>query len=310
MKMAPILRAFRANNSSVPCLLVHAGQHYDRDMSDRLFEDLRLPRPDINLEVGSATHAVQTAEVTRCFEPVLDVHHRCPPCFMCSGGRRCHFYARLYLGCGQEEHSCGAYRGGLRSFDRAMPEEINRVLTDQVADLLYTTEAGARDNLAREGVLGERVRFVGNVMIDLLLFNRRVVRAPRQTLAAAGFDPRVLDDANGYGVVTLYRPSNVDQAAMLQPLREVSQRLPLVFAMHPRTRGNVENAIVYRRRAHRGAAAAGLPGNAWPHGRGTPCSDGFRRAPGRSDGLGRSAREHGAADYGHSRNEFFGGART
>lgn len=238
MKMAPILRAFAANVPAIPMLLVHTGQHYDRDMSDKLFDDLRLPRPDINLEVGSGSHAVQTAEVMRRFEPVIDEHRAA--CVLVVGD------VNSTLACTLVAVKKGVpvahVEAGLRSFDRAMPEEINRVLTDQVADLLYTTEAAAADNLAREGVAGDRVHFAGNVMIDSLLFNRELACSPAQTLAAAGIDSRRFEA--GHGVVTLHRPSNVDQPETLQPLlevlREVSERLPLVFALHPRTRGNIE----------------------------------------------------------------------
>lgn len=237
IKMAPILRAFAAY--PLPTLLVHTGQHYDADMSDRLFVELRLPRPDINLEVGSGTHAVQTAEVMRRFEPVLDEHKPC---------------AVLVVGDVNSTLACSLVavkkhvpiihvEAGLRSFDREMPEEINRVLTDQIADLLYTTERTAHDNLAREGVDPSRARFVGNVMIDSLTANRAVARSPRETVRASGFSPAALDDPNGFGVVTLHRPSNVDQpetlGALLGVLREVSLRLPLVFALHPRTRAKI-----------------------------------------------------------------------
>jgi UDP-N-acetylglucosamine 2-epimerase (non-hydrolysing) len=240
MKMAPILRAFAAHNPALPTLLVHTGQHYDKDMNDRLFEDLRLPRPDINLEVGSGTHAVQTAEVMRRFEPVID--ERKPSCVLVVGD------VNSTLACTLVAVKKGVpvvhVEAGLRSYDRAMPEEINRVLTDQVADLLYTTERSAEDNLVREGIANERVRFVGNVMIDSLLSNREYARAPLQTLQAGGADVSVLDAASGYGLVTLHRPSNVDKAETLGPLltvlREVSQKLPLVFALHPRTRANIE----------------------------------------------------------------------
>ena len=147
MKMAPILRAFAANTPAIPALLVHTGQHYDRDMSDKLFEDLRLPRPDINLEVGSGSHAVQTAEVMRRFEPVLDEHN--PSCILVVGD------VNSTLACTLVGVKKGIpvvhVEAGLRSYDRAMPEEINRVLTDQVADILYTTERSAADNLAGPG---------------------------------------------------------------------------------------------------------------------------------------------------------------
>lgn len=239
MKMAPILRAFANHGPAIPALLVHTGQHYDRDMNDRLFEDLRLPRPDINLEVGSGTHAVQTAEVMRRFEPVLDEHS--PSAVLVVGD------VNSTLACTLVAVKKGVpvvhVESGLRSYDRSMPEEINRVLTDQVADLLYTTEANAADNLAREGIPRDRIRFVGNVMIDSLLGNRQYARSPEDILAGAGADPAILG-APGYGLVTLHRPANVDQAATLEPLlavlREVSEKLPLVFALHPRTRAHIE----------------------------------------------------------------------
>lgn len=238
MKMAPILRAFAAHHPALPTLLVHTGQHYDKDMSDKLFEDLCLPRPDINLEVGSGSHAVQTAEVMRRFEPVLDEHK--PSCVLVVGD------VNSTLACTLVAVKKGIpavhVEAGLRSFDRAMPEEINRVLTDQVADRLYTTERSAEGNLAREGIPGERVSFVGNVMIDSLLFHRDRAQKPASALAAAGYDPLFV--AGGYGVVTLHRPSNVDQPETLGPLlrvlRQVSEKLPLVFALHPRTRANIE----------------------------------------------------------------------
>jgi UDP-N-acetylglucosamine 2-epimerase (non-hydrolysing) len=240
MKMAPILRAFSAHQPALPTLLVHTGQHYDRDMNDRLFVDLRLPHPDINLEVGSATHAVQTAEVMRRFEPVVDAQR--PSCVLVVGDVNSTLACTLV--CAKKEVPVVHVEAGLRSYDRAMPEEINRVLTDQIADRLYTTERSAQANLAREGVAEERVCFVGNVMIDSLLSNRAFAHSPAKTLQVAGVDPEVLEDPRGYGVVTLHRPSNVDRVEQLEPLlsvlREVSEQLPLVFALHPRTRANID----------------------------------------------------------------------
>ena len=240
MKIAPILLAFAANTPAIPTLLVHTGQHYDRDMNDKLFEDLRLPRPDINLEVGSGSHAVQTAEVMRRFEPVIDQHR--PSCVLVVGD------VNSTLACTLVGVKKGIpvvhVEAGLRSYDRKMPEEINRVLTDQVADLLYTTERSAEANLVREGIDAARVRFVGNVMIDSLLHNREFARAPGTTLADAGFDSGMIGSGAGYGVVTLHRPSNVDHpenlASLLGVLAEIARRLPLVFALHPRTRANIE----------------------------------------------------------------------
>ncbi|MDP3537307.1 MAG: UDP-N-acetylglucosamine 2-epimerase (non-hydrolyzing) [Azonexus sp.] len=240
MKMAPILQAFAAHQPAIPTLLLHTGQHYDRDMNDKLFEDLRLPHPDINLEVGSGSHAVQTAEVMRRFEPVLD--EKKPSCVLVVGD------VNSTLACTLVAVKKGIpvvhVEAGLRSYDRTMPEEINRVLTDQVADLLYTTERSATANLAREGIAPERVRFVGNVMIDSLLNNREFARPPADSVRAANCDPSLIAGQEGYGVVTMHRPSNVDHAdvlaSLLGVLREISEAIPLVFALHPRTKSNID----------------------------------------------------------------------
>ncbi len=240
MKMAPVLRAFADHQPAIPALLIHTGQHYDKDMNDRLFEDLRLPHPDINLGVGSGTHAVQTAEVMKRFEPVVDEHK--PSCILVVGDVNSTLACTLV---GVKKGIPVAHvEAGLRSYDRGMPEEINRVLTDQVADLLYTTERTALDNLLREGIPAERVHFAGNVMIDSLVANREFARKPADILKTAGSDASVIARPEGYAVVTLHRPSNVDQKETLQPLlgvlQEVSEKLPLVFALHPRTRANIE----------------------------------------------------------------------
>lgn len=244
MKMAPILRALAAHVPPIPALLVHTGQHYDASMSDQLFADLRLPHPDLNLEVGSGSHAVQTAEVMKRIEPAIDEHRPC--CVLVVGD------VNSTLACTLVAVKKGVpvahVEAGLRSGDRRMPEEINRVLTDQVADRLYTTEASALANLLREGLAEERVCFAGNVMIDSLLQSLPHARAPAATLAAHGADVALVQgrpgEPGGYGVVTLHRPSNVDDAPTLQRLlgvlREVSERLPVVFALHPRTRANIE----------------------------------------------------------------------
>jgi UDP-N-acetylglucosamine 2-epimerase (non-hydrolysing) len=240
MKMAPILRAFAAHLPVLPALLVHTGQHYDQDMSDRLFDDLGLPRPDINLDVGSASHAVQTAEVMRRFEPALDAHRPC--CVVVVGDVNSTLACTLVAV--KKNVPVVHVEAGLRSYDRKMPEEINRVLTDQVADRLYTTERSAADNLQREGVDVERVCFSGNVMIDSLLANRVHGRPAADTLRAHRIDPALLGEQGRYGVVTLHRPSNVDDAetlrAVLGVLGEVASQLPLVFVMPPRTRSSIE----------------------------------------------------------------------
>ena len=238
MKVAPIIRAFAAHNPPIPTLLVHTGQHYDPAMKDRLFADLELPEPDINLAVGSGSHAVQTAEVMKRFEPVIDQ-------FGAS--------AVLVVGDVNSTLACALVaskrhipvihvESGLRSNDRRMPEEINRILTDQISDVLYTTERSAHDNLAREGIAAERAVFVGNVMIDSLRASLPKAVPADVLLARAGLDARRIE--HGYGVVTLHRPSNVDHPEVLGPiidaLHTVSRRLPLVIALHPRTRGNLE----------------------------------------------------------------------
>ncbi|MCV2217517.1 non-hydrolyzing UDP-N-acetylglucosamine 2-epimerase [Thauera sp. Sel9] len=238
MKVAPIIRAFAAHQPPIPTLLVHTGQHYDPAMKDRLFADLDLPEPDVNLAVGSGSHAVQTAEVMKRFEPVIDEH----------GAR-----AVLVVGDVNSTLACALVaskrhipvvhvESGLRSNDRRMPEEINRILTDQLSDILYTTERSAHDNLVREGIAAERAVFVGNVMIDSLRASLPKAVPAADLLAAAGLDAGRI--AGGYGVVTLHRPSNVDDADSLGPiidaLKQVSESLPLVFALHPRTRNNLE----------------------------------------------------------------------
>lgn len=238
MKMAPVMRALKAHDPPVPVVLVHTGQHYDASMNDSLFADLDLPRPDVNLEVGSGSHAAQTADVMKRFEPVIDAY----------GAR-----AVLVVGDVNSTLACALVaakrlipvihvESGLRSNDRQMPEEINRILTDQLSDVLYTTERSAHDNLAREGIPANRAVFVGNVMIDSLRANLPKAPSPADLLTAAGYGAERL--ARGYGVVTLHRPSNVDDpqtlGALVAALRAIGERLPLVFALHPRTRNNLE----------------------------------------------------------------------
>ena len=240
MKMAPLIRAFARQPGLPGVVLVHTGQHYDIAMNERLFADLELPPPDLNLEVGSGTHAVQTAEVMRRFEPVVDDLK--PSCVIVVGDVNSTLACSLVAV--KKRIPVVHVEAGLRSFDREMPEEINRILTDQIADILYTTEREAADNLMREGVGADRVAFVGNVMIDSLLHNRGRAVAPAQTLARAKADPATFLGAEGYGIVTLHRPSNVDSpdalGEALTVLREVSARVPLLWPMHPRARANIE----------------------------------------------------------------------
>ena len=240
MKMAPLLREFRAAPALPPAILVHTGQHYDYALNDRLFDDLQLPMPDVNLGVGSGSHAQQTADVMKRFEPLLDEHG--PSCVVVVGD------VNSTLACSLVAAKRGIkvihVEAGLRSFDRSMPEEINRVLTDQVADLLYTTERSAQQNLRREGIDDARVVFVGNLMIDSLRTALPNAVAPSETLRRAGVSAPWLQDLARFGVVTLHRPSNVDDPETLEDvlitLSQAAERVPLIWPMHPRTRGNID----------------------------------------------------------------------
>jgi UDP-N-acetylglucosamine 2-epimerase (non-hydrolysing) len=240
MKMAPILRAFRGEPRLPAAVLVHTGQHYDESMNDRLFRELDLPVPDVNLEVGSGTHAIQTAEVMRRFEPIIDSFR--PSCVLVVGDVNSTLACSLVAT--KKRVPVIHVEAGLRSFDRSMPEEINRVLTDQLSDLLYTTELSAHANLTREGIPAERVHFVGNVMIDSLIAHRDRATTPAETLRRASVAQVFLAHPTGYGVVTLHRPSNVDDpevlGLVLDTLAEASARLPLICPLHPRTRANIE----------------------------------------------------------------------
>jgi UDP-N-acetylglucosamine 2-epimerase (non-hydrolysing) len=238
MKMAPLLRAFAANSRMPRAILVHTGQHYDFALNEQLFADLDLPAPDLNLEVGSGSHAVQTAEVMKRIEPVIDEMH--PAAVLVVGDVNSTLACSVVAS--KKSVAVIHVEAGLRSFDRSMPEEINRVLTDQLSDVLYTTERSAHVNLAREGIDAERVHFVGNLMIDSLLAAVPKAVAPEVTLAREGVQSFPIEQ--GFGVVTLHRPSNVDDpvvlAEVLATLDDAGAQLPLVWPMHPRTRANAE----------------------------------------------------------------------
>lgn len=242
MKIAPVIAALRAAPAALDVRLVHTGQHYDVAMNERFFEQLGIPAPDVNLEVGSQSHAVQTAEIMRRFEPVLDDEQ--PAAVVVVGDVNSTIACALVAA--KKGVRVAHVEAGLRSYDRAMPEEINRVLTDQLSDWLFTTEREAEANLLREGIAADKIHFVGNVMIDTLLDHRARAVPAAATLAAAA-DPRLfLDAPAGYGVVTLHRPSNVDDPAVLERLlrclEKISAELPLVFPAHPRTLGRIEAA--------------------------------------------------------------------
>ncbi|TFW17274.1 non-hydrolyzing UDP-N-acetylglucosamine 2-epimerase [Duganella callida] len=239
MKMAPILAAF-GKRPALHAQLVHTGQHYDVAMNEQYFASLGLPRPDLNLEVGSGSHAVQTAQVMLRFESALA--DLAPHAVLVVGD------VNSTLACALVARKQGIpvihVEAGLRSFDRAMPEEINRVLTDQLSDLLFTTEPDGAANLAREGVDARRVHFVGNVMIDTLRANLERAIAPRTIAADAGRAGFVDSAADGYALLTLHRPSNVDQPEtldrLLRTVGAISEQTPVMFPVHPRTLATIE----------------------------------------------------------------------
>lgn len=242
MKAAPVLRAL-GTWDGVRQTLVHTGQHYDANMSDVFFHDLKIPEPDINLGVGSGSHAQQTAQILSQFEPVVMDYK--PDLVLVYGDVNSTVAAALV--CAKLLVPVGHVEAGLRSFDRTMPEEINRLLTDQIADLLFTPSADGDDNLLREGVAAEKIRLVGNVMIDSLV----------HLLPAAEKKPIISDlglQARGYGLVTLHRPSNVDDGGLLTSiisvLHDISRDLPLVFPVHPRTRQHLKTFNVHSSRSN------------------------------------------------------------
>ncbi len=236
MKIAPVMAALGASSNLAP-YLVHTGQHYDAAMKHAFFDQLGIPEPDEDLGVGSGSHAVQTAEIMRRFEPVLD---REQPALMLVVGD-----VNSTIACALVATKKGVpvvhVEAGLRSGDRAMPEEVNRVLTDQISDLLFITEREAEPNLAREGIDGERVHFVGNVMIDTLRAQLEKKIPAATSFNDAGAD--VIFQPGAYGLLTLHRPSNVDDPEVLKRLltilRALSEELPLVFPVHPRTEAKI-----------------------------------------------------------------------
>ncbi|UCC14568.1 MAG: UDP-N-acetylglucosamine 2-epimerase (non-hydrolyzing) [Gammaproteobacteria bacterium] len=231
MKIAPLTQEME-KHPDIEFLLIHTGQHYDEKMSDLFFRQLGLPKPDINLEIGSASHAVQTADIMKAFEPIVIEEQ--PDAVLVVGD------VNSTIACGLVSVKLGIplihVEAGLRSGDRSMPEEINRILTDSISDLLFCTEQSGVDNLVREGVAENKAFMVGNVMIDTLLKNR-----PRFA------DSKILDELHlepqAFAVLTLHRPSNVDDrdvfSGLLGALGEIQKDLPIVFPVHPRTRSRL-----------------------------------------------------------------------
>lgn len=232
MKVAPIVEAMKRREREFSPLIVHTGQHYDPTMSEAFFRDLDLPKPDSYLDVGSASHAAQTAAVMERFEPV--VLREKPDWVLVVGDVNSTLACALV--CAKLGVKVGHVEAGLRSRDRSMPEEINRVLTDQIADLLFTPSEDADKNLLAEGIPAERIRLVGNIMIDSLF--QHLARAKESTIR----QELGLGDQD-YAVLTLHRPTNVDEretfSRILDALEEIGQSLPIVFPVHPRTRKTI-----------------------------------------------------------------------
>ena len=249
MKLASIADAIENYNNNKPTyytnsiehIIVHTGQHYDHKMSKSFFEDLSIPKPGVNLEVGSGTHAQQTADIMKRFEEVL--LRETPDVLLVVGDVNSTIACALVAAKIKypAEHSLKRpiivhVEAGLRSFDSEMPEEINRILTDSLSDLLFITEESAIENLQKEGCKSEKVHFVGNVMIDTL--KRHLEKAKESRIAD------VLNIKDSFGLITLHRPSNVDNPDLLKSLVEcfieISNGLKLVFPIHPRTKHNLD----------------------------------------------------------------------
>lgn len=242
MKAAPVIRAL-ALYDGIDQTLVHTGQHYDANMSEIFFRQIDIPEPDVNLEVGSGSHSVQTAEIMVRLEQFL-VELR-PGLVLVYGDVNSTVAAALV--CAKLLVPVAHVEAGLRSFDRTMPEEINRLLTDQIAELLFTPSSDADENLVREGISSEKIHLVGNVMIDTL-----VHLLPRALERWETERPKWKFDR--YGLVTLHRPSNVDRpdkiSFIMSALMNISHRLPLIFPVHPRTRMRLEDSKLITRNSH------------------------------------------------------------
>jgi len=245
MKISPIVRTFNARNGTltgphqeVDISIVHTGQHYDHSMSNVFFQDLEIPDPDYNLNVGSGSHAFQTGQIMIEFEKLL--FERKPDLVVVVGD------VNSTIACSLTSKKLGIpvahIEAGLRSFDMGMPEEINRKLTDAISDLLFVTEKSGESNLINEGVSPDRIKFVGNVMIDTLYYCLEKLldknHQPAETIT------EYVNDHSAYGVLTLHRPSNVDDPAVLKriwkSLISISDGLPIIFPVHPRTRSRLE----------------------------------------------------------------------
>jgi len=275
MKIAPLIHAIKKLNNSIKStistnlansinshpidyILVHTGQHYDKEMSETFFHELEIPSPDINLEVGSASHAVQTAEIMKRFESVLmqyqpdvvvlvgDVNSTLACALVTSKIQYPlpqHSSTSTLQGKRFERPLLAHIEAGLRSFDRSMPEEINRIVTDSLSDLLFTPSEDADKNLIKEGIPSYKIKRVGNIMIDTLTANLEKARS-RKTYEKLGLKPK------NYVFVTIHRPNNVDDISVLssimEKLVELSHRMPVVFPAHPRTQKNLKEGGILK----------------------------------------------------------------
>ena len=272
MKVASIIEAIqehnKSNNPKIQHYLVHTGQHYDAQMSDTFFKDLGLPKPDVDLGVGSASHAEQTADVMKRFAPVLaneepdivmvvgDVNST----IACSLVASKMTYSQPTCFSGRTRPLVAHVESGLRSFDRSMPEEVNRILTDALSDFLFITEESARENLIRENVPAEKIFFVGNTMVDTLLTHKDQANTSgilielglKTELGGSGVRREIPQPLPGssqgnsyrdYIVLTLHRPSNVDNRenfqGLLEAAKDLAQTIPILFPIHPRTMGKI-----------------------------------------------------------------------
>jgi UDP-N-acetylglucosamine 2-epimerase (non-hydrolysing) len=234
MKVAPLYHALKREEWAEP-IIVHTGQHYDPNMSDAFFKDLKLPKPDIYLDIGSGTHAEQTGRVMMAYEKVLQDNR--PDLIVVVGDVNSTMAATLVAAkCGIKVAHLEA---GLRSYDRSMPEEINRLVTDVLADILWVPSPDAIENLSKEGVSRDKIQLVGNIMMDSLEMLRKNIES-QDVYTSFGLEKE------RYGVVTMHRPSNVDDPVLLEKLSmtliEIARDIPLVFPVHPRTRKSLEKS--------------------------------------------------------------------
>ena len=294
MKVAPIIAAIKSHNEKmardrgsqalpelISHILVHTGQHYDQRMSDSFFADLNLATPDVHLGVGSGSHAVQTAEIMRKFEEVLTREK--PDVIVVVGDVNstlaCALVAsKISLDSSGARPLVAHVEAGLRSFDRSMPEEINRILTDQLADLLFVTEEDAIHNLTREGIPPNKIHFTGNTMIDSLLACKEKAGAStilhRLGLRANGDKGRSGESTMRYALLTLHRPANVDRRDaflnILEGLEEAAKELPIIFPAHPRTQKRItefglEHRLDWRHMQHKSDGVGAVNGAAGVH---------------------------------------------